>query len=502
MIQMLRASGFTVALLCAALSAPRAQTPRSVSPVAEAVRLRDAGDLAGAAARLRPYVREHPEDIAAARVLGQTLYWLKDFRAAREIYEDAFARAPNDTALRLEFGRMLVETREDGRAKEILTPLLDVPEASTRANALLGTLAYWQGDYSTARRRFSTSLRADPDQPEVRRQLLEIASATAPWIQVEGNVRDDDQPVTWLGTAAEGGAFLTPSTTISGRAEAMDLRSGDSVSVRVTMVEGGVTHYAPAARMDFEAQGGVVQRSSGGPSEWVGRLGLGLRMPRHLTLRARAERRPYFYTIASLATPVISEGVVGVLGLDHPRGWTGEAAMEGHRYQDGNVVRGAYAWMLAPVLRGAAAQISAGYSLSAQNADETRFVAAVSPPPASAGGGAPAGRYVPYYTPGNLLVQSVLATMVVRPAPGTTLRLNGAYGVRATDDEPAAAEPRPRRSFSPWSARAAIELGQARALSVVVTAEMMRHSYYTSSTADVRMVYRFFALSQRRADRR
>lgn len=501
MIHILRASGFTVALLCAALSDPRAQTPQNVSPVAEAVRLREAGDLAGAAARLRPYVREHPEDIAAARVLAQTLYWVKEFGAAREIYEDASARAPNDTGLRLEFGRMLVETRDDGRAKAILTPLLHVPEATAQANALLGTLAYWQGDYSTARRRFSTSLRSNPDQPEVRRQLLEIASATAPWIQVEGNVRDDDQPVTWFGTAAEGGTFLTPLTTISGRAEAMDLRSGDSVSMRVMVAEGGFTHYAPVARTEVEARGGVVQRSAGGPNEWVGRFGLGLRMPRHLTLRARAERRPYFYTLASLATPVISEGVVGLLALNHPRGWTGEAGMEGHRYQDGNTVRNAYAWLLAPVLRGTAAQISAGYGVSAQDADETRFVASASPPGA---GAEPAltGRYVPYYTPGNLLVQSVLAAMIARPAPGTTLRLNGSYGVRAADDEPAAAEPRPRRSFSPWSARAAIELGQARSLSVVVTAEMMRHSYYTSSTADVRIVYRFSALSQRRADHR
>jgi hypothetical protein len=45
-----------------------------------------------------------------ARLLAQTLYWLKDIVGARAVYETALRRHPEDSTLRLQYGRMLAET--------------------------------------------------------------------------------------------------------------------------------------------------------------------------------------------------------------------------------------------------------------------------------------------------------------------------------------------------------------------------------------------------------
>src|SRR6266566_9167391 len=99
----------------------------------EAQRLRDAGDFAAAAKLLRVQIAQKPDDGEAARLLAQTLYWLKDIAGAHAIYDTAILRHPEDTTLRLQYARMLAETGEKARARELLTPLLSI--SATRGEA-------------------------------------------------------------------------------------------------------------------------------------------------------------------------------------------------------------------------------------------------------------------------------------------------------------------------------------------------------------------------------
>src|SRR5690348_5568335 len=81
-----------------------------VDTIAEARRLRDANDYAGAAALLRTYVESHRDDSGSARLAALMAYWSKDQASANSIYARAIADHPGDADLRLEYGRFLVET--------------------------------------------------------------------------------------------------------------------------------------------------------------------------------------------------------------------------------------------------------------------------------------------------------------------------------------------------------------------------------------------------------
>jgi hypothetical protein len=183
-------------------------------------------------------------------------------------------------------------------------------------------------------------------------------------------------------------------------------------------------------------------------------------------------------------------------------------------YPDDNAVATAYVWALAPVLRANGNEIQLGYSAAMQDADASRWVLAHPQQPYAVTDPRfnTAGRYAPYYTPINLGTQSVLAAATLHLGSPGVLRLNGSYGVHAADDAPGfaaaigggAGQPTlvstsQRRTFTPWTGRAALELTSKGGFSVALTGTAERTAYYSASTAGVQLTYRFTRAAMRRA---
>jgi uncharacterized protein (TIGR02996 family) len=487
--------------MCPGLVIPaHAQEPAD-DAVPAAERLREAGDFKAAVTLLRAELAEQPDNGEAARLLAQTLYWLNEVGAADAVYETALARHPEDTTLRLQYARMLAETGRADRARALAVPLQDNPATSAEANTLVGTLAYWQGDFTTARRRFEAALRADPAQADARRQLEEILSATVPWIRVASDLQHDDQPLDRVSLGVDAGWFATPLTPIRVRAQPQRYRLEESMTRSLWNAEVSVTHFAAAARLDMEVAGGAIRWARGGHDlDWHGRAALGVRLPGHVTAGVRLERVPYLSTTASLDASLLVATGTGVLRWEHPQGWLGEAAYQHQRYPDGNVVGAVYGWQLVPLLNTAAGRVQAGYAISREHADETRFVLAMPVQPFPPGDPRfdGTGRYDPYYTPSRVITHSAIAAATWRPAPRLTVNLGGASALRATEESPTfvpsggqvvlAMVP---RTLSPWAARGSLDLRLDRRLTLTVRGEVRRTPFYRWSTAGVDMTYWF-----------
>ncbi|HEY5492315.1 MAG TPA: tetratricopeptide repeat protein [Gemmatimonadaceae bacterium] len=510
-----RRAALLIALSLAAPAAAAAQAPVT-DTIAEARRLDDSRSFGAAEALLRSYLRNHPDNGDAASLLAHTLYWLRRPAEARVVYEAALLRHPEDITLRLDYGRMLMDTNDRDRARELLAPMSGSRESRGRAEALLGTLYYWGGDYTTAVRLFRDALRADSSQREARRQLAEILTLTAPWARIATALRHDDQTLDRIGGDVQAGWYATPLLALSARVRPMQFRLGDTVTRTLTLAELGFSDFAPSARLETEMSAGMLQRSYGSSSDWVGRLVLGFRLPQQLTLRVRAEREPYLYTLASLSTPVMTQTLATTLDLNGPRGWLGQAAAQSERYPDANSVTTGYAWLLAPLLYGPSGELQVGYSVSAQNASQSRFELAQTSQPFAPGDPrySTLGVYAPYYTPSNLFAQSVLAAFALRSSSGTEFRASGAFGVRATDDAPGfqvvsvASPPSTtvertfqRRVFTPWNVRGSLAATLSEGWRLDIAGEYAHTAFYTAVTTSVQLTYRFVAAAKRRAER-
>jgi uncharacterized protein (TIGR02996 family) len=495
--------GGAVALLAAILwiprltAAPQAQTQNAI---VQAQSLRDAGNFAAAAELLRVQLAQNPDNGEAARLLAQTLYWLKDIPAARAAYETALARHPEDSTLRLQYARMLAETGEHARARGLLTPLLDSAATGAEAETLLGTIAYWEGDLTGARNLFVGALQANPNQEEARRQLQEILSSTAPWVRLSSGGWRDNQPVDWGTFGVEAGWFATPLTALSLRVQPTQYWA-NGLTQTIGLAEVAITHYVPAARLETELAAGAVRRWHGGDVwDWTGRAALGLRLPGHVTLRARFERAPYFHTVSSLTTPVMVDTSAAILHFGDVRGWLGEAAYEHQRYGDNNAIQTGYGWLLAPLVHRNAVEIQAGYAFTASNASSTRFVLAqpIQPFLPSDPRFDLAGVYAPYFTPNHQVIHSALAAFELRPARNTTFRVDGSYGFHATDNAPYFAVSGGQavlstylRTFSPWNVRASLKIPLREGLTLEPTGEMGRTAFYSWVAAGLQLTYHF-----------
>ncbi len=489
-----------VSILCLNAQASVEQaTPQGA--VARAQQLRDNGQLAAAAEILRAQLSAHPDDGEAARLLAQTLYWLKDTAAARVVYEAALVRHPEDTTARLEYGRMLVETGQGARARQVLSPLEQVPATQSEAKTLLGSLAYWQGDLSSAKRLFEEALRANPEQKDASRQLLEIAALTASWVRLSSGLRHDDQPLDSVTGGLEAKWFATPLASITVHATPSGYFPSNATSQNLWAADVSVANYAPAARLETEFGAGVLHRSFGTDAlDWQGHARVGVRVVPALTIAVRAQRAPYLYTTASLVTPVMTQAAAALVQLNDPRGWLGEAAYERQRYPDANSVRTAYAWLLAPLVHRGGNEFQVGYAFASDDADQSRFVLA-NPTQRYL----PAdprfdltGRYVPYYTPDNLVSHSAIFALALRASPAATFRLGGSAAFHATDQQPGyfvtGGQVRfgsSLRTFTPWNAHTSVDIALGGALTLGVSAEFGRTAFYKWATAGIALTHRF-----------
>jgi uncharacterized protein (TIGR02996 family) len=477
----------------------------TLDTVADAQRLRDNHNFVAAAQVLRVLVAQHPDDGEALRLLAQTLYWLKDLSGARETYEAAIVRHPEDTTARLQYARMLAETGDSARARALLRPLIEVTAIRADATTLMGLLAYWDGDYAGARRLFLSALQANPDQEEARRSLRDIRAISAPWVRVFSAGWHDNQPLDSLAFGLEAGWSMKPLTEVTARVEPTQYQLGE-LTRTISVAEVALKHYVAPSRLELELAVGTVRRSQiGGVSDWTGRASAGVRLRRHVTLRGRVERAPYLHTTVSLDTPVMVQTLAGLLQLNQ-RGWTGEAAYQREDYPDNNATRTAYGWILAPLARQRGAQVQAGYAFSYSDADATRFalVSPTQPYPPGDPRFSLIGHYAPYYTPNHLLTHAAIGALTLGPTRGVTVHFDGSYAVRATDQAPYFAVVNGLvvpstylRTLTPWRGRGSVDITLHDGLTLSPMGEIERTAFYSSATGGLQLTYRFKAAAVR-----
>jgi Tfp pilus assembly protein PilF len=473
----------TASVVCAGALTPAAAYAQRAPAVVRAQSLRDAGDLRQAVQVLREHLAAHPEDGDAARLLAQTLYWLKDLDAARREYEDALRRHPDDTTLRVQYARMLVETGSFPRATEVLAVLPENPGARSDAETILGLIAYWQNDRSTARRRFSEALGLNPSNREARQHLAEIGDATAPWIGASASVWHDDQPLDHADFGIEAGWFPSPDTSVAIRAAPARFQT-DVSTTTISTIGAAMKSYVPSARTDVELAFGASTGAavSADTRNWTGLAGAAIHASSGIRVGGRVSRTRYLYTAASADTPVMVNAASGYIRLDRA-GWLGEANVERQQYPDDNSIRTAYAWLLAPIARRPLGLAQIGYAISSSTAAQSRFTLR----------NALHGAYVPYYTPDDVVTQSV-AVAVSAGSSRASFHGSASYGFKAHDNEPSfalvnrvATRLTAPRSFTPWTARASLSIAAGRA-TIEPAVEAGKTVFYSWTTAglDVR----------------
>lgn len=467
------------------------QSKEEGTPVAKASQLMDQKAFSEAIQLLEYYLQNHPDDIYARRLLARAFYWTGDVNAARIQYEHAMTLNPTDVYLRIEYARMLVETSNYRHATELLEPLRRSDEVAADAEALIGILNYWQGNWTAAQQHFEEALRRNPNHVEARRNLREILLVSAPLLSLEGNYQNDTQPLDRYGVLGEFTLHVTPLQSIKIRAQQQRATVNESMR-SITFIGLSRQQYWPTLRLETDLSVDYLYRSFTRGHDWTWRAGLGLRVSSKVALRVRAERASYLYTTASLSNPVMTMAMGGFLDWSESNATMGRAAYEVVRFSDGNILHRGYAWALLQVAYTSAATLNLGYGFNAQNARENRFTL-VDEQMLS-------GIYSPYYTPTNLQIHSGLGLLRLKFSTAVEFHLNGSYGFYAIHDAPEFVRDTQgqrilrrfsSRRFYPWNLTATITSSLGSAIQLKWESIFMGTVYYDSKNFRIQLLYRF-----------
>jgi hypothetical protein len=322
-----------------------------------------------------------------------------------------------------------------------------------------------------------------------------LAQEPRPWVLAAMEAARDDQPRTGLVGRVEYGHFLRPALTIAVRltGEQVRARAGRVAPSTSTVAPGVTVNYGiPAARLDLAVSASTLVGGpgTGAPMLWDTRGQV--RLDPSTVVRVGAARERYSWTVASLDTLVLARSYEIALDRRAAPSWAGELVARQESFGDGNPVRTAYGWVLAPLSTAAGHSVRVGYAAVWQDTERSTWVPADGPGYTVAPDGTIPGRYAPYYSPHDLVTHSALGAAAL--AVGAAwVKLDLAVGVHATEQAPRL---RPSlfgptgaelqfdpRTFTPYRVGGEWSAPVYGSTSLVLGAAYARSAYYGLGTA-------------------
>ena len=388
----------------------------------------------GEADRLLTLYNAHNNDVNALRLHAQVLYWMKDFKEAKNIYERALYSFPENANVKLEYGRLLYQLQKFYKAGKLLNDYLATDSSNVEAHQMLAYINLWTGHMTNAKKEAVWIKNHEPENNEAAYILNQVAFYTAPYIKLQGLIYSDDQPIQRQGFEPEAGVYkswwLSPYIKTS-------LNNFDAdKQYKTSWTEFGNKISLAPAKLQIESSIGYFQGSNfNGDITW--KVKLTQKISSSVSLDASTEKAPYQYTLASIKTPFLYQLSEAGLSLDNKNHWLGRIAFHNQGFDDGNNCYTAYFWLLAPIIHKNDFSIKAGYAFSYANSEWNTFQPKQPIAMPLVLNKEVDGIYEPYFTPNEQTIHSLLASVYIpfSKTAGFSSNLNAGISAHASQPD-------------------------------------------------------------------
>lgn len=404
--------------------------------LALAHRLTDGKEFSQAATLLARYEQAHPTSTDAVRLHLQLLYWQHQLAEADALYGRAIGQQPAATGLQLDYGRILYETKRVALAQQVLGALLQREPNNVEALTMLGIMQYNQGNLAKAADYLNQVLATYPDNPTARTFAQKIQAARAPYAQLYTTYRRDDQPLKWLETKVEAGSYHSALFSPSLQAALWNTQDSAGGFRQHLQVLAGNKSTLLNQQLTVQLSAGAFKHAAQSAPVFVGNATLAYKLLKGFSVEVSGSRSPYFYTIASSRTPVLTNQVVGALLFQRAKGWQGRAQVA-EAFYPGNRLMGLSTWALSPALTLGPVYVKGGYSFAYADAQYNTYAPVLTTAQLAAAFGRPvAGTYGNYFTPSRQFIHSLLLNADAKAGRRCWLSLKGSVGVYAQVQNP------------------------------------------------------------------
>jgi hypothetical protein len=393
--------------------------------------LRNNGNTAKSISILNRYVIAHPDDFNGYWLLGETLYWAKDFAKGRDAYRNAIRLAPDNLYLKLDFARVLLNTRKFGASKKLLQQLTQYKETKDAALTELSRLYYWTGHVRKAKH---TLKKVGPSNSDIAKLRDEIDLAGALALTGSGSYSTDTQPLKAFNVGATASIAVSPILSPAADVTSSTFIKENNETSRAMAVALSNKFTLAATGTSLALQAGYFVFPGGNEELATYRLVLDQSIFRSVKFRFASERRPYLSTLASLDQAMATNVYQSYLEFGNENTFNGRVAYGGTKFEDDNVVNSYYAYVLTRGFGPDKMKIAFGYVYAFSDSRNDRFVP--EQPWTWSDDGTIMGVYDPYFTPAMQSIHGCLVNLRFRFTNRFTIGANANVAFFATTSNP------------------------------------------------------------------
>lgn len=397
------------------------------------------GRYADAQVVLERYHRQNPKDFKITVLYGQVAYFNKNYGTFRDLYVEAMELEPKNYKLKLEFAKMLFEINDYEPALPLLDEYLTYEPTNVEALMDKGKILKSYEDYIEAYAAISKVLSKDPSNIEARNLQAELLVLKSKWAKLTANYTNNSQSLDILSPVLEAGIYFSPlsSPKVSISPILFQRTKGDNINIYRLKFENRSFLRDFEVGIDYGA--GLIM-FPGTEFDVTARVKFDKYAERYILLTLDAERKPYFGSLYSIDTTVMTHAVAGALTLITKESWNGKGTLE-TVFFDGvdNPVSTLDAYLYCPRLTLKDFDFKVGYGFNFQTSKLDKFVSDKTDAQILAAGNSTqffSGDYYPYYTPKNLFAQSALFFAGYNPTKETQASLEVRYGFSASAEKP------------------------------------------------------------------
>ncbi len=387
---------------------------------------------------LTRYEKAHPTNTDAVRLHLQLLYWTNRLPEAAKLYHRAIRQQPAAANMQLDYGRILYETKQYPKAKEVLVPLLQKEPDNVEALTMMGIMNYNENNLTPAAGYLNKVLATYPDNPTAKvfaQKIKALKAARAPYLNVYNTYRTDDQPLKWIENKVEVGSYRSALLSPSVQAVLWSTRDSTSGFRQHFEVLVGNKSTLLNQKLAIQLNAGGFKHATG-TAAFVGNATLQYKLPKGFAIEAAGSRSPYFYTIASSRAAVLYSQVSGALLFQNTKGWQGRMQATENYFPGSNRIVGLSAWLLSRALTLGPVYVKGGYSFGYNDAQYNTYAPLLSATQIAASGKPVAGTYGAYFTPDQQLIHSLLLNADAKAGSRCWISLKGSVGVFAHAQNP------------------------------------------------------------------
>jgi hypothetical protein len=389
---------------------------------------------AQAEAVLAVYYPNHKEDLTTNWLYAQVAHWNYNNKLSEDLFKKAIALAPKNSAVQLDYARMLYESSDFKKAQALIEPLKKIEDTQAEALLMEANIHFWNGNIDEAQKSIQEIKKLYPNTDITNDIVKNIANATSPYLKTNFEYQSDNQPMTFVGEKVEIGQYR--SWLLSPKLEFSNYNFNPSQQA----LTGKISNQLYVANIGFSATiAAGAYKNFSGTTDWIGGIELNQKIINHTTLKIGYNKRPYLGTLASTAFNLTQNNLFGELDYNNIKYLSIHAGFNHQYFNDNNNIETISSWIISKPFGFAALKVQFGYGYSYSNATTNLYTAKESLTDAIANFSPTMtinGYYNPYFTPKQQTVNSALLILNYKASSKIELGAKATYGFAAQCQNP------------------------------------------------------------------